>query len=672
MKNSSINKRYKGPYISTYFSLKPQSCEEKLNLRRRSLAVLDTRIKRSFAKLNSYLDKINNVKDFVLNNKYDYRDAKLMKNVDNNCLFLSKSFAKEAKNASKLSGGYNLSSHDLDIFIKNLKKKKKKIKTKKELNKNDEISEDNFDKYKDEFNLASLGLNKKEKIKNNSFLINQQKRRDLYNLKLELKLIDRRKKIGEKKTFEVKKNSANIFLIDKDKRRNKKYDNIKSRYFEKYELSKSFENKDDLIEKNILNEMCKIDDETDNKNKEDIFITSNKEDNKNINNDNIDNNKETLLITKKTILKDVNKINDYNFNFTNNLFHKTRNSFSASNFNNIKTTKHLSSSAIINFSKNKNSEPKQPIKLRLKSGINIKKNNIISTGLYNKIYNNNNRRNRNSRSNNYISSATNSKQTIYTTNKSLSRPYSSFSSYNNTTYHFNTNKINSKVNISALGSKKNFESYIKDINNILRYSDYSTEKFKKATSEFNKKKLFVKSNRKIFEKKKIVNIEKIIKNLNLDKNPHSIINDKKLVYNNSFKVKSMLNLKNRKILNTFLLKLFDEQRRLNKYFIDTSKYEKNIKKFEMNKIFNILSNKIINFEKKYDKEKILEIFEPDDVNAFLKKREEMFEKYDEKEYKFILLKNKNMKIMEKENNRKKNINGNLYKKHLVAKYKKID
>ena len=672
MKNSLTKKRYKGPYISTYFSLKPQSYDENLNLRRRSLAFLDTKIKSSFAKLNSYLNKINYVKDSVLNNKYDFRDAKLMKNLDDNCLFLSKSFAKEAKNASKLSGGYNLSSHDLDIFIKNLKKKKKKIKTKKELNKNDEISEDNFDKYKDEFNLASLGLNKKEKIKNNSFLINQQKRRDLYNLKLELKLIDRRKKIGEKKTFEVKKNSANIFLIDKDKRRNKKYDNIKSRYFEKYELSKSFENKDDLIEKNILNEMCKIDDETDNKNKEDIFITSNKEDNKNINNDNIDNNKETLLITKKTILKDVNKINDYNFNFTNNLFHKTRNSFSASNFNNIKTTKHLSSSAIINFSKNKNSEPKQPIKLRLKSGINIKKNNIISTGLYNKIYNNNNRRNRNSRSNNYISSATNSKQTIYTTNKSLSRPYSSFSSYNNTTYHFNTNKINSKVNISALGSKKNFESYIKDINNILRYSDYSTEKFKKATSEFNKKKLFVKSNRKIFEKKKIVNIEKIIKNLNLDKNPHSIINDKKLVYNNSFKVKSMLNLKNRKILNTFLLKLFDEQRRLNKYFIDTSKYEKNIKKFEMNKIFNILSNKIINFEKKYDKEKILEIFEPDDVNAFLKKREEMFEKYDEKEYKFILLKNKNMKIMEKENNRKKNINGNLYKKHLVAKYKKID
>ena len=670
MKNFSIKKRYKTPYISTYFSLKPQSYEKRLNLRRRSLAFLDTRIKRSFEKLNSYINKINNVKDFVLTNKYDFRDAKKIGNIDNNCLFLSKSFAKEAKIASKLSDGYNLSSHDLDVFIRNLRKKRKKTKKKKELNKNDEISEDNIDKYKDEFNLASLGINKKEKMKNNYFLIKQRKNRDLYNLELEIKLMEKRKKIGEKKTFDVKTKSENVFLIDKDKRRNKKYDRIKSRYFEKYELSKSFEIQDNLMENKILNEIYKIDDDTiDNKNKENIFITSNKEENKNINNEN---NKETLKITKKTLLKDMNNMNNYNFRFTNNLFNKTRKSFSASNFNNnIKTTKNLSNSAIINSAKNKNSEPKQPIKLRLKSGINIKKNNINS-GLYNKIYNKTNRRNRNSRSNNYISSATNSKQTIYTTNKSLSRPYSSFSYNNNTTYHFNTNKLNSKINMSTLGSKKNFKNYISDINNILRYSDYSTEKFKKATSELNKKKLFVKSTNKIFEKKKALNIDKIIKNLNLDKNPHTIINDKKLVYDNSFKVKPMLTLKNRKILNTVILKLFDEQRILNKYYIDTSQYEKALRKFKMNKIFNLLSNKIINFEQKYDKEKILEIFEPDDVNTFLKKREEEFEKYDEKEYKFILLKNKNMKKMEKENNQKKSINGNLYKKHLVDKYKKIE
>ena len=162
-------------------------------------------------------------------------------------------------------------------------------------------------------------------------------------------------------------------------------------------------------------------------------------------------------------------------------------------------------------------------------------------------------------------------------------------------------------NLSA--SKNKFKTYVSEINKILRYSDYTTEKFKKSTNELNKKKLFIKSTNKIFERKKIVNIDKIIKNLNLDKNPHSFINDKKLIYNNSLKVKLMLNLKNREILNTVILTLFDEQRRVNKFFIDQSLYEKLLKKFERNKVFNLLSNKIINFEKKHDKEQILDMFD---------------------------------------------------------------
>ena len=169
-----------------------------------------------------------------------------------------------------------------------------------------------------------------------------------------------------------------------------------------------------------------------------------------------------------------------------------------------------------------------------------------------------------------------------------------------------------------------------------------------------------------------MNIDKIIENLRLGKNPNPIIDEKKLVYNNSFKVKPLLTVKNRNILNTIILELFDEQRRTNKFFYDSSNYEKILKKDKMNKAFNLLSNKMISFEKKYDKEQILEMFEQDDelVKEFWKKKE-MEKKFDEKEYKFILIKNKNMKLMDKENNRKKNVNGNLYKKHLVAKYKKI-
>ena len=664
MNNKLIKKRYKRPFISTYFSIKPPTFDENLNLRQKSLAVLDTRIKASFARLNSIINKINNSKDSILNNKFDIRDVKLMKNLDSNCLLLCKSFSNEAKKASKLSNGYNLSSYDLDAFIKDLRKKKKKYKVKHELNKNNEISKDNIDNYKTEFNLASLGQNKQEIIKNNSFLNNQRKMRDLYNLKLELMFIERRKKIGEKKSFEVKENKGSKFLKDKERKRKSQYDRIKSRYYNKYKLSKSFEIKDNLIEQYVLKDINKIGDENDNKNKEEIFITNNKEEKTNTNN------QETF--PKKIVIKELNRINDYNFNFKNNQINKKRKSFSASNIKNNIAKKYINNSAIINSGINNNAQLKQPINLRLKSGINIGKNKIIRTSIYNKIYNNNsNRKYRNSRPNNLVSTPTNTKKTIYTTNKTLSRPISSFSSFNNTTYHFNINKSNAKINNSTLGSKKKLANYISTINNIIKYSDYTTENFKKETSAFNKKKLFMKSNNKIFEKKKIVDINKIIKNLALDKNPHSFINDKKLIYNNSLKVKPLLNNKNKLILNTFLLTIFDEDRRLNKNFIDASEYEKAMKKNEMNKVFNILSNKIINFEKKYDKEKALEIFAPDDVNTFLKNRGEMFNKYDEKEYQFLLLKNQNMKIMEKENNRKKNISGNLYKKHLVAKYKKI-
>ena len=671
MKNIKLNPK-RNPK-SNYSLYKSETCGENLNLRRKSLAILDTKIKTSFSHLNTLLDKINNTKDLVINNKFDIRDVKSLKNLDNNALILSHNFRKEAKNATKLALGYNLSAFDLDTFIKELRKKKKKIEGKKNLKENKKDGEkeliiDNFENYKNEFNLAHFGKNKHEKIKNNSFLKNQKRMRDLYNLKLELNLIDQKKKIGEKRTFDEVKRAPNC-LIDRDKRKNPQYQRVKSKYFEMYQLSKSFEIEDELIEKNILNEEYDTEDEKENNN--DIFLTN-------------DTKSKIPHITKKTILKEVNQIKNSNFS-NKKLLHKKKKSFSAKN---IKCRNFNNSAIIVNSSKNnKNNNSKQSIRLKLKSGININKKNDIITNtnndinshnnLYSKIYKNNfiNNRNRNSRSKQLISNLT-SKPTLYSS-KSSSRPLSSFSSFNNTTYHFNKTKVMNKtmtnLNNNLSASKNKFKTYVSEINKILRYSDYTTEKFKKSTNELNKKKLFIKSTNKIFERKKIVNIDKIIKNLNLDKNPHSFINDKKLIYNNSLKVKLMLNLKNREILNTVILTLFDEQRRVNKFFIDQSLYEKLLKKFERNKVFNLLSNKIINFEKKHDKEQILDMFDKgeENIEEFMKNKE-IKKKFDEDEYKFVLIKNKNMKLMDNEKNKKMNLNGNLYKKHLVAKYKKID
>ena len=670
MKNIKLNPK-RNPK-SNYSLYKSETCGENLNLRRKSLAILDTKIKTSFSHLNTLLDKINNTKDLVINNKFDIRDVKSLKNLDNNALILSHNFRKEAKNATKLAYGYNLSAFDLDTFIKELRKKKKKIEGKKNLKENKKDGEkeliiDNFENYKNEFNLAHFGKNKHEKIKNNSFLKNQKRMRDLYNLKLELNLIDQKKKIGEKRTFDEVKRAPNC-LIDRDKRKNPQYQRVKSKYFEMYQLSKSFEIEDELIEKNILNEEYDTEDEKENNN--DIFLTN-------------DTKSKIPHITKKTILKEVNQIKNSNFS-NKKLLHKKKKSFSAKNIK----CRNFNNSAMVNSSQNnKNNNSKQSIRLKLKSGININKKNDIITNtnndinshnnLYSKIYKNNfiNNRNRNSRSKQLISNLT-SKPTLYSS-KSSSRPLSSFSSFNNTTYHFNKTKVMNKtmtnLNNNLSASKNKFKTYVSEINKILRYSDYTTEKFKKSTNELNKKKLFIKSTNKIFERKKIVNIDKIIKNLNLDKNPHSFINDKKLIYNNSLKVKLMLNLKNREILNTVILTLFDEQRRVNKFFIDQSLYEKLLKKFERNKVFNLLSNKIINFEKKHDKEQILDMFDKgeENIEEFMKNKE-IKKKFDEDEYKFVLIKNKNMKLMDNEKNKKMNLNGNLYKKHLVAKYKKID
>ena len=668
MKNIKFNN--KKNIKSNYASYKSDTYDKNLNLRRRSLAILDTKIKVSFSHLNTLLDKIDNTKDLVINNKFDFKDVNSLKNLDNNALTLSQNFRKEAKYATKLSHGYNLGSFDLDTFLKKIRKKEQKISEKKnikkyktnEKGKKEEIIIDNFENYKNEFDLAYLGENRKEKIKNNSFLKNQKRMRDLYNLKLELNLIDQRRKIGEKKTFDEVKRAPNC-LIDRDKRKNPKYSRVKSKYFQMYELSNSFLIEDELIEKNIiLNDEYKSEDENEKNNKEDIFIT----------NDN-NFNKKIPQITKKTILKEVNQINN------NKMLHKKKRSFSARN---IKTKK-FNNSSVINSSINKANNSKQSIRLKLKSGnIHSNKNNEFnkntktnSNDLYNKIYKKN-FHNRNSPSNQIISSITTSKPTLFSS-KSSSRPLSSFSSFNNTTYQFNNKKNANKsmieLNNNLTSSNKEFNNYVSEINKIIRYSDYTTEKFKKKTHELSKKKLFVKSTNKLFERKKIVNIDKIIKNLNLDKNPHSFINDKKLIYNNSLKVKLMLNVKNREILNTVILTLFDEQRRVNKFFVDASLYEKILKKFERNKTFNLLSNKIINFEKKNDKEQILDIFDKGDENIeeFFKKKE-VKNKFDEDEIKFILLKNKNMKLMNKEKNKKMNLNGNLYKKHLLTKYKKID
>jgi hypothetical protein len=112
----------------------------------------------------------------------------------------------ELKKTSDLLFAYNLGSFELDNFVNKLTKKNKKNKKEKINFVVDFKKKGNPKTMKKEFDLANTGKNKKEKMKNNDFLKNESKLRDLYNLKLELFFKKQKKKISENKYYEeVKK-----------------------------------------------------------------------------------------------------------------------------------------------------------------------------------------------------------------------------------------------------------------------------------------------------------------------------------------------------------------------------------------------------------------------------------------------------------------------------------
>ena len=236
MKNN--NKKNKGHNNTNSKNVKNVAYEHNINIRRKSLSILDSKLRCTFTNLNTLLEKINNVKELVVFNKYDTRDLRSQKNLDNNALLFSKNMKEENKKASDYLYAYNLSSLDLDNFMNNLLKESKKEQKEYilfENPKNYYLKED-YNKLKKEFNLANTGKNRYDKNINNSFLKKESKMRDLYNLKLELFLKEKKKKEGENNYLDIDKKTPNC-LRDKDKRINQRYSTIKSRYYDIYKLT---------------------------------------------------------------------------------------------------------------------------------------------------------------------------------------------------------------------------------------------------------------------------------------------------------------------------------------------------------------------------------------------------------------------------------------------------
>ena len=667
--------------------------ERSLDIRRKSLSILDSKLKFSFTHLNTLLEKINNVKELVVYNKYDTRDLKSLKNLDNNALLFSKNMNEEIKKTSELLDAYNLSPQDLDNFMNELKENSKNRIKIEEIQKLYNIKKD-YNNLKKEFDLTNFIKNQNDKKMNESFLKSEKKLRDLYNLKLELFLREERKKIGENQYFEIAK-KAPICIKEKDKRTSQRYSTIKSKYFENYKLSKSFEIEEAMREKDILKE------EENENNKENELTTKNKKEEKNYffyysNNNMIynpnkyiketikendknenENNKNYIKKNTKLLLNRNNKIIKNN-NQNNNIKIKSKPTSANINKNN-KYSNYMNSMTFntisqvnINTIKNKTNNFKKIKKNRVNSADSYQRTNYnITKSNYNQIFRNNNFTEKNKR-NRPISPLITSKPTFYSSTTS-SRPISAFSSiyHNNTFYNLKNNNNKVYINksfISKYKKKSYFTNYINEINKIIKYSDYTINNFKKSSNKLKNKKLFVKSNSEIFERRSLLDLEKVRENLKLDKNRHSSIDDKKLIFNNSKRVKLMLTPKNRNILNTILMELLDKQKRVNNYYSDLSHYEKMMLKFERNKKFEKITNEMMNYEKRFDKETILEIFKQDEekIMEYLKEIKNK-EKYDEDEWKHILLKHKNMRIINATKINNMVINGNLHKKHLCFK-----
>ena len=670
--------------------------ERSLDIRRKSLSILDSKLKFSFTHLNTLLEKINNVKELVVYNKYDTRDLKSLKNLDNNALLFSKNMNEEIKKTSELLDAYNLSPQDLDNFMNELKENSKNRIKIEEIQKLYNIKKD-YNNLKKEFDLTNFIKNQNDKKMNESFLKSEKKLRDLYNLKLELFLREERKKIGENQYFEIAK-KAPICIKEKDKRTSQRYSTIKSKYFENYKLSKSFEIEEAMREKDILKE------EENENNKENELTTKNKKEEKNYffyysNNNMIynpnkyiketikendknenENNKNYIKKNTKLLLNRNNKIIKNN-NQNNNIKIKSKPTSANINKNN-KYSNYMNSMTFntisqvnINTIKNKTNNFKKIKKNRVNSADSYQRTNYnITKSNYNQIFRNNNFTEKNKR-NRPISPLITSKPTFYSSTTS-SRPISAFSSiyHNNTFYNLKNNNNKVYINksfISKYKKKSYFTNYINEINKIIKYSDYTINNFKKSSNKLKNKKLFVKSNSEIFERRSLLDLEKVRENLKLDKNRHSSIDDKKLIFNNSKRVKLMLTPKNKNILNTILMELLVKQKRVNNYYSDLSHYEKMMLKFERNKKFEKITNEMMNYEKRFDKETILEIFKQDEekIMEYLKEIKNK-EKYDEDEWKHILLKHKNMRIINATKINNMVINGNLHKKHLVSKFKK--
>ena len=614
-KNLTVNKikRNKTPL----YNIKKDNYK-KLKINDNTPKKYKTSYQKSICNINSLLSKMNSLKQLM----YNTSDLKSMLVLDQYGLKYSNDLRKNINSAKKYMNSPNSPKNIVFNNLDNYKKKKSVDMNLSYFRSLPNRIKNNDKKRKDKdfnhmgkiFDLTNISKTKKEKTFNQTFLENEKKEKKLFHLKTELFLLEQKNKIKDVYVGEEKLNQNLTFIRDDIKH----YSRVKSKYKrniktkpKKNILLKMYQNNNNKFKK--INTFSK--NTLSNNYNNMIQIQINEKENE-YNNKEI----EESIKPNKKILYYKEKINSYKAKKDNlknkNQSLKNSNINENSNKTQIKYDPKSCSIARPNISLiNNYINPKI---------INNKNTNINKISITHLTTSNNSQEN----------TSLNSLSSSAVTNDMFSPKYkNSIKLTKNNIIKKNKNIISGNINNrSLIKPKKQF--FINKLNNIMDKSKRIKNTFMNTTDEAKIE------NGELFKKHKFnnenepgIDIKKINNYFNFSNREE--INEEIVTKEKVDKVKAIMDKKCSKILDGILNEILFRERRLHRDYFGLSSYEKKLLKIKREDEIKKLGNESVLMEKNLDKDKILDVFIPENeemINLLKDKKsnddniEELYEK----------------------------------------------
>ena len=434
------------------------------------------------------------------------------------------------------------------------------------------------------FDLSNTSKNIKEKKFNQTFLLNQKKDKTLYHLKARLFLLDRKNKITDNEEFDTGyKQNQNLTFIRENFDKENYYSQIKSKYMKNIHNIKNRRKHNITTVNNSHNKT---------KNISKISYNDN-----NIIKIKIDENSYTDTIEKipsKNIIRNLKeKINSYK---KKNNFRKRINKINNNTEKDLYILKTPSvkspTLSLFNKSINLNKEKGKTLKVENKKSFTF-------------ITNSNN--SQDNTSHNSLNSSIKTTDILNSLNKNNIKIIKK--NYNK----INTNKPKTRYQ-SSIDRIKKFKKviFINSLNNLIKKSTKINNNFLflNENGKLQKNKIFSKPDYSYQHES--IDLDEINKFFKFSKaeEEEEDVDPEKILFENAKKVKTSMDKKCSKILDDIIRELLYHDRKLNKKYFGLSMYEKKLLKIKREETYKKLSNETVLFEKKFDKDQILNDFLP--------------------------------------------------------------